>query len=129
MIIFLLQWLKSLVALQCDIVYEMAKASVPTKVSSVKVPQKEDAKEEVKGEQKGESKGETKGEPKGEPKGETKGIKSAEIKTVDKAVEDSAEMSLEANEKMLLEDESEEDVEMKDERYVVPYCQLLRNCQ
>ncbi|XP_065054954.1 PHD finger protein 12-like [Rhopilema esculentum] len=115
------KWLKSLVALQCDIVYEMAKASVPTRVSSVKVPQKEGAKEEVKGEPKGESKGESKGEPKGEskgePKGEPKGIKSAEIKTVEKTVEDSAEMSLEANEKMLLEDESEEDVEMKDESF------------
>ncbi len=78
------QWLKSLVALQCDIANEMTKASVP-------VPQKESQTSTI---------------VKAEPAAPLPNVKS-EIQN--EKSEDIADISLEANEKMDIDDDANSD--------------------
>ena len=76
-------------ALQCDIAHHLTKASIPSKTSTTNVV--------------------IKSEPKPSP---------IEVKPKEKK-EDASEMSLEANEKMILDDDVSENPEGKNERYVL----------
>jgi len=79
------EWLRSLVALQCGIAHHLTKASIPNKTSTTNVV--------------------IKSEPKPSP---------VEVKPKEKK-EETPEISLEANEKMMLDDDMSENTESKNE--------------
>lgn len=76
-------------ALQCDIAHELAKASIPPKANATSVT--------------------IKSEPK---------PPSIEEKPKEKKDDSTSEMSLEANEKMLIDDDVTDSVESKNDEYV-----------
>ena len=84
------QWLKSLVALQCDIAQRLTKASIPSKTNSTNVIIKSERKPSLSDE------------------------KSKEKK------EETPEISLETNEKMIIDDEVSESPESRNEGCVFP---------
>ena len=82
------QWLRSLVALQCDITHRLTKSSIPSKANTTNVVIKSEPKQPLIDEKPKEKK------------------------------EEAPEISLETNEKMIIDDEVSENPVIKEEGYV-----------